>query len=747
MRRIKYQKSILCYHRKRACLNGYAMLKNSTKDPHPSIIPKVDKNKAQLFIILLVILFFHMGLVHAEYEDNSATLQFDFANGLYAREMFKLAAIEYNEFIARFPDDPRLGDAIFYLGESYLKGEMVTEAIKAFDKYLTHFPDGERVALIYYRKGGIEFSESNFDASAMSFAKALATKPGDDLSTKIRYYLGKSCMETKKYERAIKALSGISDRTSPLYPASLLGLATAYEKIEQLSKSINPLKKFIKEFPDNKVVSSVRLRLSTNLITLEKYEDAIPELQAILGNPSTSETREKAYYQLCWCYSDMRDFERVLSTANKFIELFPESDYITEVIFLQAGASFETKNYKDSLVFYRKVIDRGDSEKCSAESYYRAGVILAMEDNYTDSVDYFETFIERYKAHKMINYTHVKLGEIYEKLKNYNAAIKHYSAYTEILLDGEYVEYSTFHTALCYFYLGKYESMALTFTGFAERFSESLRISEALYYLGWDFQRNDDFENAILHFEKAFSDNKKLETSLVEDIRYRLAICYYATKKFDKAANGLYEIIENKIQKTIPENILLWLGQYMADNSEYEKAINVYNILLVENQGSEWTERCLYRLGEWYAKLNKWEESITLYKRLIQAFSETELISFARLGIAEANMNLGKLEEAKRLYEELAKDKVTMASARANMGIGNIYRTTGRYEDAVRAFMYVAILFDDADLCSRALKETSECWLLLNNKGKAVKVLEELIGRYPDGPLIEDARKKLREIQ
>lgn len=723
------------------------MLKNSTKDPHPSIIPKIDNNKARLSAILLVVLFFHMGIVRAEYEDDSTTLQFDFANGLYAREMFKLAVIEYNEFIVRFPNDPRLGDAIFYLGESYLKEERVAEAVEAFDKYLTLFPDGERAALIYYRKGGMEFSESNFDASAEFFTKALATKTGDDLSTKIRYYLGKSCMEIKEYERAIDALSDISDRTSPLYPASLLDLATAYEKINQLPKSINQLKIFIKEFPDSEIVPSVRLRLSTNLITLEKYEDAIPELRAILDNPSTSEAREKAYYQLCWCYSDMKDFERVLSTAYEFIELFPESDYITEVIFLQAGASFKTKNYRDSLVFYKEVIDRNDSEKCSAESYYRAGVISAMEGNYTDSVEYFETFIERYKAHKMINYAHVKLGEIYEKLKDYNAAIKHYIAYTEVLPDGEYVEYSTFHLALCYFYLGKYESMASIFAEFEERFPESLRLGEAMYYLGWDFQRNDDFENAILYFERALSDKKNLETSLIEDIRYRLALCYYVTKKFNKAANGLYEIIENKIQKTIPENIILWLGQYMADNSEYEKAINTYNTLLVENQASEWTERCLYRLGEWYAKLNKWEESITQYKRLIQIFSETELISFARLGIAEANRNLGKLEEAQRLYEELAKDKVTMVSARANMGIGNIYRTNGRYEDAVRAFMYVAILFDDADLCSAALKETSECWLLLNNKGKAVKVLEELIGRYPDGPLIEDARKKLREIK
>ncbi len=725
------------------------MLKDSAKDPCHGIIPKVDKNKARLFTILLATLFFHMGPVCAEYEDNSnsATLQFDFANGLYAREMYKLAVIEYNEFIARFPDDPRLGDAIFYLGESYLKGEMVTEAVKAFDRYLTLFPNGEQTALIYYRKGRIEFSESNFDVSAEFFTKALAAKPGDDISTKIRYYLGKSCVKIGKYEIAIDALSDISDRKSPLYPASLLDLATAYEKINQLSKSINPLKIFVEEFPESEIVPSVRLRLSTNLITLEKYEDAIPQLLAILGNPSTSETREKAYYQLCWCYSDMKDFEKVLSTADKFIELFPESDYITEVIFLRAGASFETKNYKDSLVFYKKAIDRNDSEKCSAESYYRAGVILAMEDNYTDSVDYFETFIERHKTHKMINYTHAKLGEIYEKLKKYNAAIKHYIAYTEILPDGEYVEYSTFHTALCYFYLGKYKSMASTFSEFAERFPESLRLGEAMYYLGWDFQRNDDFENAILYFEKAFSDNKNLETSLTEDIRYRLAICYYAVKRFDKAANGLYEIIENNIQKTIPENILLWLGQYMADNSEYEKAINTYNTLLVENQDSEWTERCLYRLGEWCAKLNKWEESIAQYKRLIQTFSKTELISFARLGIAEANRNLGKLEEAQRLYEELAKDKVTMVSARANMGMGTIYRTNGRYEDAVRAFMYVAILFDDADLCSRALKETSECWLLLNNKGKVVQVLEELISRYPDSPLIEDARKKLREIK
>ncbi|MFQ5965193.1 MAG: tetratricopeptide repeat protein [Candidatus Scalinduaceae bacterium] len=720
------------------------MLKNITKDSSLVHIPKVTEKIASFFAILL---FFYIGSVHAEHKDGPATLQYDFANGLYNREMYTLAAIEYNEFITRFPDDPRVGNAIFFLGESYLKEKKIMEATNAFYKYLSLFPDGENAALIYYRRGRLKFAESNFNASAEFFVKALDTQPNNDLSTKIRYYLGKACIEIEEYENAIDALSVISDKISPLYKASLLDLTTAYEKINKLSESINLLKTFIKEFPDSELAPSVRLRLSTNLIKLEKYEDAAAVLRTILDNPSSDEIREKAYYQLCWCYFDTKDFEKVLSTANEYIELFPESSFITEVIFLQAGANYEIENLKDALMLYQKVIDRNDSEKCSAESYYRTAIISAMEENYTDSINYFETFIEKYKAHKMINNAHVKLGEIFEKLKDFHAAGRHYIAYMESLPDGKYAEYSTFHLALCHFYLEKYESMVSTFEDFTERFPESPQLSEALYYLGWDSQRKGDFENAILLFERAVTNNTNLETILFEDTRYRLALCYYATKQFEKAADNLYEMIENKIQKLIPENLLLWLGQYMADYSEHKKAISIYEKLLIENQDSEWTERCLYRLGEWHAKLNQWDESIIQYQRLTQLFSETELISFARLGIADANRNLGRLEEAQRIYEELAKDKVTMVSARAKMGIGNIYRTDGRYEDAVRAFMYVAILFDDVDICSKALKETSECWLLLNNKGKAVKVLEELIDRYPDGPFTEEVRKKLSEIR
>jgi len=288
--------------------------------------------------------------------------------------------------------------------------------------------------------------------------------------------------------------------------------------------------------------------------------------------------------------------------------------------------------------------------------------------------------------------------------------------------------------------------MASTFEKFIERFPKSPQHGKALYYLGWNMQRIKDFEGAVHFLETALLDKEDLESSLIESIQYRLSICYYMAKQYDKAANGLYDIIENKTQKTIPENILLWLGQYMADNYEFEKAVGSYNTLLEENRESKWTERCYYRLGEWYAKLDKWEESIVQYQQLMQLFPETELISFAKLGIADAYRNLKRFEDALSLYKEISQDQLTIVSAQAKLGLGYVHLANARYVEAVRAFMYVAILFDDADLCSRALNEASECWLLLNDKINAVKVLEELIDRYPEGTFTETARKKLDHI-
>ena len=698
-------------------------------------------------VVLLISLILYTGPAFTEVNDGPATRQFDFANGLYSREMFKLAIIEYKEFIDQFPDDSRIGEALYYLGESFLKEKTTTEAEKSFDKYLTLFPKGERTALLFYRKGKKAFSEQDYSSSIELLKKSLHARPNEELSVRIHFYLGKSFLEIEDYNGVINAFGFISDKTPSMYSVALIGLATAYENTNQLPESINPLKTFIKMYPDNGLVPSVRLRLSTNLITLGNYKNAVTELKAILDGPAKDEIREKAYYQLCWCYYDMKDYEKILSKAKEYTELFPESKYMTEAVFLQAGANYEIKRYKESLKLYQKVIQRNDSEKCNAESYYRAGIISEMEGNYDGSINYFETFIDKHTTHKMINYAHIKLGEIYEKLNNHYPAIRHYIAYTDALPDGEYIEHSMFHLALCYYNVKEYESMASTFKDFTKKFPESPQINEALYYLGWDLQRKEDFQNAIPLFKKAFSGRKYLETTLVEDISYRLAICYYITEQFDKAAKGLYRIIKGKNQKTIPENLLLWLGQYQADNSEYKKAVTTYNILLDKYKDSEWTERSLFRLGEWYTQLKNWKKSKANYQKLLKAFPETELISFVRLGIAETNRNLGKLDEAKQVYEELAEDSVTMVSARAKIGIGYIYQANGKCEDAIRSFMYVAILFDDVDLCSRALMETSKCWLLLDDKDKATKMLEELITRYPESPLIEDAREKLTGLR
>ncbi|MGR3311495.1 MAG: tetratricopeptide repeat protein [Candidatus Brocadiales bacterium] len=728
--------------------------------------------QSRLFNIIRVLLFstlFLPVITLGNEKDDPADRLFHFANGLYKRELYKLAISQYQKFLSQYPDNPNTGEAVFLLGESYFKFENLTEAKNTFNKYVKGHPDGKTVGTASFRIGYIEFSEANHAAAIESLNKALSFNPEDAALVQINYYLGKSYFEIDNFKEAITHLKEVAGEGSvQLRPHALFAMATAFEKINDYTNTLETFYQLIGEFPNHELIPITLFRVGELLFTLERYEDAASGLRGLLALQH-EELTEVAQHRLAWCYYLLKDTKQLSALVDEFLISFPDSKYKGEMRFFKAEIIFEKGDSNAALENYLKAIERGGTGDFIAQSYYKLGLIYEKLEGYPKAIEYFNTLIKDYPSHTLSEAAIIQTARIYEKGQdNPSEALARYQTYLTTIPNGQYTELATFRSAICQFTMKKYDDMAGTFEQFIMNFSTSLWVAEAMYYVGWNLERKKDYEKAITYYERMLESGPEESThpsssgtddveetphldKLRDDTRFRLALCYYNAKRHPEAAEGFYEILTQTTdpsEQKIPEEVLLWLGEYFSDEkNDYEKAITVYKRLFDESPASRWAERCLYRLGEWHGRLGEWKESILSYERMLKDFPKSELAAFARLGTAESYENLKEFPVALKLYESLAKGGTTLVSARASLGIGNIFAVKGNYEEAILSYMYVAILFDNAEICSKALLASSNCWLTMGDTKQSNASLKELLDRYPDGPYSSEAKEKLKDSE
>ena len=92
----------------------------------------------------------------------------------YAQQEYDRAIEGLNTFIATHPQDPRVADARYLLGDSYFLRRRYAEAIPEFDTLIRQFPDSRRIPGALYRGGQARLSMG--DRAGCQLLREVATR-------------------------------------------------------------------------------------------------------------------------------------------------------------------------------------------------------------------------------------------------------------------------------------------------------------------------------------------------------------------------------------------------------------------------------------------------------------------------------------------------------------------------------------------------------------------------------------------
>jgi len=101
--------------------------------------------------------------------EGSDRRQLDYANGLFSRKLFDLAAPEYEKFLGQYPGAAGRASAYFYLAECYRSLNKTNAAKSSFQSVLDNYPDSEFGGPAAYGIAEILFTQKDYNGLLMIF--------------------------------------------------------------------------------------------------------------------------------------------------------------------------------------------------------------------------------------------------------------------------------------------------------------------------------------------------------------------------------------------------------------------------------------------------------------------------------------------------------------------------------------------------------------------------------------------------
>ncbi len=102
----------------------------------------------------------------------------------YLQGNYDLAVESFKLYLRQFPDSPLSDNALYWVGECHFSKKQFQEAIDAFDELIMSYPQGDKVAAAFLKKG-FSYQELGKKEEALAAYRILTTKYPLEEETKI----------------------------------------------------------------------------------------------------------------------------------------------------------------------------------------------------------------------------------------------------------------------------------------------------------------------------------------------------------------------------------------------------------------------------------------------------------------------------------------------------------------------------------------------------------------------------------
>ena len=507
-----------------------------------------------------------------------------------------------------------------------------------------------------------------------------------------------------------------------------VGLRRLQYQTGQYAELLADYKKELEKLPEA-AQAEVMLLAANSERQLGHAEKAEELYRQIIANyPDRDEAKEAAYQRLINIYSS--DPAALLAEAEEFLKTSPTGERADQVKLLKAEALYKQQNYTEAVPIYAELRASQLSPKLRAESAYKLGLCYVQTKNTPEIVEAFTYYIQTFPDNPQVPAALAQRALAYEQDKNYNAALSDLNLIITKYPGAHEREAALQLKALI---LGQQENakgMVDTFRQLLREFPKSSVAAQAQYYIGKAAFEAKDYKTAMTALNAARQLNKEQYYNLAS---LRLILCQFYLKDRPALTKEMNSFMANSPSVNPPSEVLEWLGIEYFNEKNYQTAEKYLSALgKIDNRGSVKPDFWFY-LGDAATKLKNLTEAEDAFGKYLQTAKDPAGKAKVLLALGAVKIGAHKPDDAQKIAEEImALQPEGRVNAEARLLAGDVQLERGNFDDAGKAFMSVALLYDDPAITPRALNKAASAYQRAGRADEADRLSRQLRERYPN---------------
>lgn len=539
-----------------------------------------------------------------------STVKFDFASGLLRRGLYAEAETEYSGFLAKYPGDPRAGEALLWRGEARYRQDKYQDAARDLHDFITGSPGHAKTDFARLRYGCCLFELREYDKAVATLQPLSARKTEDPgVAQSACFYLGLSCHAQKQYPQALAAFAQID--AGPLAQDAIFARAETLAATGAHLEAAEQFGKFVAANPGHARLPEALHRQAEELRIAGKLDEAAARFKDLISRSENDPSRLlPAKYGLGWVRYSQGDDAAAMALARQILESRHEG-MADEANYLLGLSALRAKDYATADAALTKVAQG----KYAADAAVKRAWALLSAGGTEGALQAAAECARKYPDASKGELSYLS-AKAHEKLGQWQQSAAELLTAREA--KGDYAQEAAFDLGCAYGGLAAelakagdakaaadaYAKAADAYGYFLENFPGSPRLAEALSGQGGMLMSAGSYAAAIPVLAK-LTENRETAPELREAALARQAAAYFQLKQYDNMGKCYRRLTEEFPKGKSAAEALYWLAWQESTEKRFDRAAALYERIVREFPDSEiapkaWYYRfsSLYRAGE-----------------------------------------------------------------------------------------------------------------------------------------------------
>lgn len=683
--------------------------------------------------------------------------------------------------LAAMMDDPAAAgsreDALFGWALSLERRGDFDRAGRYLDSLMAEFPSGRLATDAKLRSASIAIRQDRARAAWTVLGQAEPSTPAQ----REEYDLlnGEASFRLGDYGAAAASFTSLlgSNASSPFAPQAELGLAWSYIRQGEYARAREHLDS-LSARDDGIGIAALYQGAVLAMLAGDEFT-ALAKFDTLIARSPYDRFAERSYLQAGMIHYRNRRYREAKKAFSSAARLFPEGDRRAIAYRMMGESSLATNDFSNAQYGFSQARKIGGPAELVSGAMYREGIAMYHLGRFRSSEDLLGKFLASYagsadapdallwraealyqdgrfdEAERAFTAAVSRLPDeprrataeygaawsLFEQQKFASAAAS-FERFAKERPDDPRSPEADLRRADCYFFLGQYDRSGAIYESLAASGKGGRQAEYAAFQLGMSYVQRGDAERGINHLRDF--QRKYPESIYAEVVQFNIAWTYFSREDYRSAMTEFTTFIREHPESQLMPRVYFNSGDSWYNLKQYDSARAYYQKVLTEYPSSPLVADAMTGLQYTYQAEGKPSGALAEIDRYLEAAPEGGSREELIMRKGDILFGQGDYAGAALEYQSMLKlNPPRDLRAKALYQLGRAYELEDNQQQAVSYYEEILRNFDDTETAQNVRLMTGVSYVRLKRYRAAADVLEPFAAKYPQSPLLSEARYQL----